>query len=565
MRDESRFGDGVLVRKARLITGIVLMVFVTTHFINHSLGLISLETMEAGRDWFLVLWRNPIGTVILYVSLLIHFLLAIWALYARRHLSMSIPEFLQYGLGIAIPLLLATHIVGTRGAHEVAGTNDIYAYVLLVHWKYSRASIAYQTAGLLVTWIHGCIGLHYWMRLKPWYGHIKPIMFGAGIMLPVLAFLGYAQAGKDVLALANDPDWLRQALKTIQWPKRAAFGTLKMVMDGIKVTVIAGFALALIARMIRSVVEKRRGAIQITYPGGRMVSTVPGNSILDVSREFKIPHASVCGGRGRCSTCRVRIVEGLQSLSRPSAEEEQVLKRIGSPLNVRLACQTRPDSDISLVLLLPPDASPKDARGKTSQQNGQEMEIAVLFSDLRSFTQFSEKKLPYDVVFVLNRYFAEMGQAIEGAGGKLDKFIGDGVMALFGTDRDIREACRGAILAARRMVENLNKLNGSLANELGEPLRIGIGIHAGPGIVGEMGYGDANQLTAIGDTVNIASRLETMNKELGSQVVISDDVCRYAGVEFRDFPSKEIEVRGRSEPIRIHVISNAEDLPIDSI
>ena len=229
----------------------------------------------------------------------------------------------------------------------------------------------------------------------------------------------------------------------------------------------------------------------------------------------------MCGGRGRCSTCRVRVVSGEDGLSAASAEELRVLERVGAPPHVRLACQAIPSGDISVVPLLPPNASVQQSRRRSPVLAGRERDIAILFADLRSFTQFSEKKLPYDVVFVLNRYFAHMGEAVEASGGHLDKFIGDGVMALFGTKSDIRTGARQAMIAAKQMSKKLSDLNEQLKDELEEPLRIGIGIHVGPAIIGEMGYGTATGLTAIGDSVNTASRLEAMTKEFGAQLILS--------------------------------------------
>ena len=196
-----------------------------------------------------------------------------------------------------------------------------------------------------------------------------------------------------------------------------------------------GFAALLVtlfaARLISGAFERRRDFITLTYPGERRVSVRRGTSVLEASRLSGIPHASVCGGRGRCSTCRVRIGEGSVDLPPPSADEEKVLQRVGAPPNVRLACQLRPTAPVEVTPLLPPGAEPRDGHSRPAYIQGRETEIAVLFADLRSFTRFSEKKLPYDVVFVLNRYFQAMGMAVIGAGGHLDKFIGDGTMALF--------------------------------------------------------------------------------------------------------------------------------------
>jgi adenylate cyclase len=227
---------------------------------------------------------------------------------------------------------------------------------------------------------------------------------------------------------------------------------------------------------------------------------------------------------------------------------------------VRLACQTVARVDAEIVPLLPPTAAPSHALGRTSHHQGEEREIAVLFADLRGFTSFAEKKLPYDVVFILNRYFAAMGSAVEEAGGYVDKFIGDGVMALFGVDRTGSEGCRDALAAARNMAVRLQSLNDELGSDLETPLRIGIGIHAGPVVVGELGHGRTVSVTAIGDAVNTASRLETLTKELGAQLVVSEVVRDHAGVAFPDYPRQEIEVRGREERLTIHIVADASTL-----
>src|SRR5262249_46294281 len=159
----------------------------------------------------------------------------------------------------------------------------------------------------------------------------------------------------------------------------------------------------------------------------------------------------------------------------------------------------------------------------------------------RAFTQLSEQKLPYDLVFLLNRYFAEMGHAVEAAGGHIDKFIGDGVMALFGLDSGIEAGCREGPAAAKDMGGGRQSLNRALIHDLPEPLRIGIGIHTGPAIVGEMGYGAAVSITAVGDAVNIASRLESLTKTYGCELVVSEAVIRRAGIDVGAAARHEIE------------------------
>jgi adenylate cyclase len=169
----------------------------------------------------------------------------------------------------------------------------------------------------------------------------------------------------------------------------------------------------LLARWARIALGRRKQAVAIDYSGQRTVHTEPGNSILEVSRTNGIPHAAVCGGRGRCSTCRVRVGAGLEDLPPPSEDELKVLRRIGAAPNVRLACQARPTKPVAVTPLLPPHAptqatNPQPGTAPASLQ-GQEREIAVMFIDIRGFTSLAEHRLPYDVVFILNRYFAEMG------------------------------------------------------------------------------------------------------------------------------------------------------------
>jgi adenylate cyclase len=192
---------------------------------------------------------------------------------------------------------------------------------------------------------------------------------------------------------------------------------------------------------------------------------------------------------------------------------------------------------------------------------GSEREIAILFADIRGFTALSESRLPYDVVFVLNRYFAAIGGAVEAAGGRVDKFIGDGVMALFGIERGAHTGCREALAAARLISVRLPELNASLQAELERELRIGIGIHCGPTIVGEMGYGSAAAITAIGDAVNTASRLESLTKNFACELVVSEETVSRARLDLSGFPLHEIEIRGKREMLAVRIVERAAELP----
>jgi adenylate cyclase len=539
----------------------VLFSYLTLHLSNHALGLISLPAMEAGRLGFLAVWRHPIGTTLLYTAFVTHFVLALSALWQRRTLRMPFWEALRLVLGLSIPFLVVPHIVGTRIANVWFGSDDPYARVAFTLWHAHPELGLRQLCLVVIAWTHVCLGLHYWLRLQSWYRRVAPLLFAGALLLPVLSLLGFADAGQ-ALAFLKDPARLAEARRAWRAPTPAQADRLAAT------TVVSWWVLGvliggvLVARLVRNEWERRAsGVVRVRHGDRRTDVIVPvGTSVLEASRIASIPHASVCGGRGRCSTCRVQVVRGLDRAPRASEDESRVLRRIDAAADVRLACQLRPTHDVTVLRLLPPDAGPPDALTHATPLAGDEQDIAVFFADLRQFTRLAERKLPYDVVFFLNRYFEAVGKTIEATGGVTNQFTGDGVMALFGVGAGAVDGARRALEAAREVVDAVARLSDSLSAELDVALRIGIGIHAGPVVVGRMGYGEAMYLTAVGDTVHVASRLQDLTKEYDCQLVISEHVAALAGIDVSPFARHEITLRNRVEPLAVRIVQDVRRL-----
>lgn len=549
------------VRRLRLASGLVLFAFVGSHLLNHALGLVSLRAMESGRWLFLALWRNPVGSVLLLGAITAHLALAFWAIYLRRQLRMPVWQAVQLGLGLCIPLILVNHAIHTRGAAMAYGYEDSYAMLVLLYWKLQPQLGLWQSVLILIAWAHGCMGVHFWLRMRPWYARLRLPLYTLAILVPVLALLGFAQAGRYVSALAANPEWVQQLLADTRVPDASGLAALAQARDTALQVLASLLGLTLLARGLRQWHESGR-SVRISYPNAQVVSVPRGFTVLESSRQAGIPHASVCGGRGRCSTCRVRVHAPADSLPAPSEAEARVLARVGAGTNVRLACQLRPQHDLRVTPLIPPSISPALSLVQGQVMAGEEREVCVLFADLRGFTSLSEHRLPYDVVFLLNRYFEAVGDAIERAGGIANQFTGDGVMALFGLQTGIAQGAQQALRAAQALQQAIEQLSADLHEELVKPLRLGIGIHCGPTVVGHMGRGMATYLTAVGDTVNTASRLQDQTKLFDCQLVLSEPVARHAELDLAGLRREQISVRNRAEPIGILVIKETRELQL---
>jgi class 3 adenylate cyclase len=182
---------------------------------------------------------------------------------------------------------------------------------------------------------------------------------------------------------------------------------------------------------------------------------------------------------------------------------------------------------------------------------GERRHVCVLFADIRGFTGLSEGMRPEEIISLLNRYFAAWATVIQGLDGTIDKFLGDGIMAFFGAPKPSENPCRQAFGAARQMLDRLQELNRELAREGRPTLRIGVGLHAGEVVVGHVGPAERNEYTAIGDVVNLASRLEGLTKETGHRVVCSRTVVDALPDEAGFVSLGRRSVRGRHAPVEL--------------
>jgi adenylate cyclase len=552
-----------LLRKARLYSGLAIFAYVLPHFCAHALGLISLEAQDAAGRVMVNVWRFPPMAVLLYGSLAAHAISATAHLLLRKNYNLTASEWGQVISGYAIPLLLLTHVTATRWANVAYDLNDHYAYLLFSTIILSPFYGWLNAAGLVVAWTHGVIGLHRWFSFMRFY---TPAWRNAGLVLatliPVLSLAGYLAAGRALAPLTESGEWLEAYFERLNWSTDEVWGWIATDIRNATWSTAIFFVLLAAGRLAWHFARRRLGQTQIDYVDGPTVTHRKGATLLETSKLAGVPHASVCGGRGRCSTCRVRVVESAADLPAVEEGERKLLDRLKAPEDVRLACQLRPQGNLKVIRLLPSDATVASAVQVQNWSSGQEKVVSVMFADLRDFTKVSETRLPYDVVYLINQFSRSMGEAVEASGGRIDKFLGDGFMALFGVDTGPEEAARQALDAAGEMQRKLEALNAQLKGDLPQPMRMGIGLHSGSVVLGEMGYGSSRGLTAIGDAVNTASRLEAATKEFGCKICVSKATADLAGRAFPEEAKRSASLRGKAQVLEIYALDGVGEVAI---
>jgi len=287
-------------------------------------------------------------------------------------------------------------------------------------------------------------------------------------------------------------------------------------------------------------------------------------TILQASLEAGIPHYHACGGNAQCSTCRVIVHGGKENLSPQNDAELELRELKNFAPNVRLACQTKVvKGNVTLQRIIKDEAdldlyvsgSSVDAR----QSIGREQELAIFFLDIRNFTPFIEKHLPFDVIHIIRRLMKLFSDVIHSHNGKVVEYEGDGLYAVFGLEQDITKAIVDAEKAGQKIIEQVKKLNIDYIEEFFDSrMEIGIGLHVGKVIVGDMGVDDKSSLTAMGFPVNVAARLESATKELNNNFIISDYAYKFLS-ENNNAPQKQIKLKGVSKPFEVRLIGRSFD------
>jgi adenylate cyclase len=328
------------MRSVRLVCGLILMAFVTGHLVNLMLGMHSLAAMEAWRPMLMGPWRTGPGITLLAGAALIHLALGLYAVLARRSLALSRTDVVQLCLGLATPPLLLNHAVVMHLAGEVTPNFDsTFGQMLAIYWSFSPRYAFQQLAVVMVVWIHAAVGLYSWLVLKPVWRRIGAIVLPLLFAIPILALIGFAEAGKEVLEKLNDPVWREHISANL---RRVVAVTSRL--DALQARILVGYAVLVLAAfgvLAARLLRDRARVVQVAYDGGLSARGKHGLSLLELSRGSDVPHAHVCSGRGRCGTCRVRIEAGAPSLSAMHESERATLERVGAGEAERLACQAR--------------------------------------------------------------------------------------------------------------------------------------------------------------------------------------------------------------------------------
>jgi adenylate cyclase len=303
-------------------------------------------------------------------------------------------------------------------------------------------------------------------------------------------------------------------------------------------------------------------ASKINFINEKVIPIQDDQTILEASLGAGIPHYHACGGKARCSTCRVVVQEGGELLSKPNKAELNLRKKKKFPENVRLACQTKVIGNGVKIQRIIKDETDLNlyvygSDCENIQTVGNEKLMALFFLDIRNFTPFIEQHLPFDVIHIIRRLNIMFNEIIVEHKGKIIEYTGDGFYAVFGFEEPIKEAVNNAYAAGKQILSSLIGLNENyIVKYFDHKIDVGIGLHSGKVIAGKTGVKEHSPYTVMGFPVNVAARLETATKELNNNYIISDDAYKYLN-ESNNAQEKQIKLKGVSEPFCVRLMGES--------
>jgi adenylate cyclase len=504
-----------------MASGLILFFYITAHLVNHALGLISLDIAEAGMAIAVEVWYSLPGTIALYGATAVHFMMALIAIYERRTFRLPPLEIIRIALGFSMPILLIGHAASTRLAYDLYGLSSDYTRVVGALWASGQQG--WQLGLMAPGWIHGCLGLNFAFGRRPWFRRFRPVLFAVALLVPVFAGLGFIAMGRE---LASDPRSLA-ALEDLNPSNAVQRLAIQQWKDNLLNWYFCIIFAAFMAREIRNLIERRRkGLVKVAYPG-QTVSIPRGWSVLEASRSFHLPHAAMCGGRARCSTCRVRVTAGHEHCPPPAKDEQDTLSRIGAPTDVRLACQLRPQGNVSVTPIV---RTARAVYRATAPRRSGEHDIVMLYCDFRNRADFAGDHLPQDMLHILTVYVDGLSHAIRAAGGVLSYVESDSVCALFGVDAATGVCAERALQAVGAIEGVIADLNNRLGRHEGDRLKISVVVHAGHAAMGEIGSSEPPMVLAIGEASDVANEMRKLAAERDRAFAISERVYLDAGL-----------------------------------
>ena len=423
-----------------------MLAFVVCHLTAHGLLIVSFERTEAALNVLMYPWRTC-GTRIAADRVLCPLRQRIVVDLSAPRTALSGWEWTQLALGVFIPALLMTHVIGTRVAESVLGVNSTYRTVLLRSGWYSHGSASSQSIAVLTVWTHACIGIHFWLRTKPWYPNWRMLLFAVGLVLPTLALAGFVTAGNEGLRGAENPDYVKLSLagSNLTARKRSTIFQIVYAALGIHVALVA---LPFAGRGARRRLRRRQRPAMLTHAAGaycadrvrrygaRDLARTPHRARVGLWRQSALHDVPNPGHEGSRSAAR-GIRAGSKS-ARPYRGDRGHAPCLPDPADRRHLHSA----------VLAADASAADGAVRGGLE-GSERPVTVVFVDMRGSTTLGEAIMPNDVLFVLNQFFHAMTEALAATNGHPSQFTGDGLMALYGLDAGAQaagplDAIRGA-------------------------------------------------------------------------------------------------------------------------